>query len=77
MVEVTFSEPSGTTTTLVDETRWSEVVEENRPYLDPGTVIEVRNKQSGIIYGETRHLFAPYRTDSAPECTDNRRDTKG
>lgn len=48
MVEITFSEPSGTTTTLVDETRWSEVVEENRPYLEPGATVTVRDETGKV-----------------------------
>ncbi len=52
MVEITFSEPSGTTYTVTDETRWPEVVEENRPYLDPGSTITVRDESSGLLHFE-------------------------
>ena len=53
MVEVTFTESDGITSTMVDETRWHDTVEENRPYLASGTVITVKNEYDGIVYGET------------------------
>ncbi len=52
MIEVTFTESDGTTSTIVHRTRWLDTVEENRPYLSPGTVITVRSEDQ-TIYTET------------------------
>ncbi len=52
MVEVAFIESGGTVSTLVDKSRWRETVEENRPFLDAGSMVFVRDESGRLIHEE-------------------------